>query len=170
MTIRPPHPRIEQRQLKNEQEEKRLKKEEQEEKKLEKEKQREANNERKRKLNRERTQKYRKRKHMIAQPINKQTAKHILGLQEQINKQNEILTKLQDHLNQVFGEEGSIDEEDDTKDEEEGSIDEEDDDEEDDIKDDDYDSISQDTIEGEEPDFSDEEIPKERQTSRYVLE
>ena len=174
MTIRSPHPRIEQRQLKNEQEEKRLKKKEQEEKKLEKNKQREANNERKRKLNRERTQKYRERKH-IDQPneqkeqqfesnglqehindlkaqINKQN-ELISGLQEQqaelarqINKQNEIITKLQNHVNQVFGEEGSIDEEDD--------------DEEDDIKDNDYDSMSQDTIEGEETDFSDEEIPE----------
>ena len=177
MTNRSSHPRIEQRQLKNEQEEKRLKKEEQEEKKLENEKQREANNERKRKLNRERTQKYRERKH-IAQP-NEQKEQQSNGLQEQINdlkaqinkqnelisglswsprfarckrqinKQNEIITKLQNHVNQVCGEEG-IDEED----EEAG-------DEEDNTKDNDYDRMSQDTIEGEEPIFSDEEIPEE---------
>ena len=66
MTIQPSHPRIEQRQIKKEQNEKRLKKEEQEDKKKEKEKQREANNERKRKLNCERAQRYRERKR--AQP------------------------------------------------------------------------------------------------------
>jgi hypothetical protein len=87
----------------------------------------------------------------LQEQINKQN-ELILGLQEQINKQNEIITGLQNHVNQVFGEEGSIDEEDD--DEEAVAIDEEDN-----TKDDDYDSMSQDTIEGEEPDFSDEEIP-----------
>ena len=45
--------------------------------------------------------------------INKQTASQILGLQEQINKQNEIITKLQDHVNQVFGKEDSIEDEED---------------------------------------------------------
>jgi hypothetical protein len=149
------------------------KKREKEKQREAKEKQREANQERRRTLNRERMQRY--RKNMLAkkhEQENQQLKKENQQLKEelsrkqsqpeerpndeqkQINKQNEIITKLQDHVNQVFGEEGSIDEEDDTKDEEAGSIDEEDD-----IKDDYYDSMSQDTIEGEEPIFSDEERP-----------
>ena len=65
-------------------------------------------------------------------------------------------------MNQVFGEEGNIesDEEGDEEDDEEGdekdtkdAITEKD-------ADRDYDSMSQDTIEGDEPDFSDEEIPE----------
>ena len=207
MTIRASHPRIEQRQLKNEQEEVQLKKKEQEEKKLEKEKQREANNERKKKLNRERTQKYREPKRMITQSNEEQhkekqqfeeekrqfekekqqfekekrqfeeekrqksndeqeqinTVASLRSLQEQINKQNEIITKLQNHVNQVFGEEGSIEEEDegdeeDVCNEEDEEIDEEDDTKHEENKDDDYDSMSQDSIE--EHDFSDEETPE----------
>ena len=131
------HPRLKQRELKREREEKLLEKEQ---RKRKKEQQRELTVSRKKTLNRERVQKCRERqknaseqkptqRNMSLKPslqdkqneglqeqINKQNElisglqeqinkqnELISGLQEQINKQNEIIAKLQDHVAQVFG-------------------------------------------------------------------
>ena len=87
---------------KNEQENQQLKKENQQLKK--------ENQQLKEQLSRKQSQPE-ERPNDEQEQINKQIASQILCLQEQINKQNEIITKLQDHVNQVFGEEGSIEDE-----------------------------------------------------------